>query len=287
MNYDRRYGWRGPIAKISIKNNWFARLNRVRQPVGIRGWRVAVVLYPHELSAELGFTDGSRGTLPFAEMSWARNFVEWGKRGEKISTVGEALKAGDVILVEEVRENLNAEEREPTKYPDGTFSLRQIPAINGAVVAMDPHTGRVLSMVGGFDYAINQYNRVVQARRQPGSAFKPFVYLAALDNGYTPSTMILDAPFVIDQGPGLGKWKPANYTRKFYGPSPHATGGREVAQLDDGSVGARRRNADDCGLCSAIWHYRKHAATVIDGAWVWRDHPAATHVRLRDAGQWR
>ena len=224
MNYDRRYGWRGPIAKISIKNNWFARLNRVRQPVGIRGWRVAVVLYPHELSAELGFTDGSRGTLPFAEMSWARNFVEWGKRGEKISTVGEVLKAGDVILVEEVRENLNAEESEPTKYLDGTFSLRQIPAINGAVVAMDPHTGRVLSMVGGFDYAINQYNRVVQARRQPGSAFKPFVYLAALDNGYTPSTMILDAPFVIDQGPGLGKWKPANYTRKFYGPSPMRLG---------------------------------------------------------------
>ncbi|MED5357637.1 MAG: transglycosylase domain-containing protein, partial [Pseudomonadota bacterium] len=147
INYDRRYGWRGPIANISVKNNWFARLNRVRRPVGIRGWRLAVVLYPHERSAELGFTDGSRGTLPFAEMSWARNFVKWGKRGEKISTVGEALKAGDVILVEEVRENLNTEEGEPTKYPDSMFSLRQIPAINGAVVAMDPHTGRVLSMV--------------------------------------------------------------------------------------------------------------------------------------------
>ena len=96
-------------------------------------------------------------------MSWARNFVEWGKRGEKISTVGEALKAGDVILVEEVRENLNAEEREPTKYPDGTFSLRQIPAINGAVVAMDPHTGRVLSMVGGS--IMRSTNTIVWCKR--------------------------------------------------------------------------------------------------------------------------
>ena len=224
MSYDKRYGWRGPVAKISIKNNWFARLNRIRQPVGVRGWELAVVLHLHDSSAELGFTDGSRGTLPFAEMKWARNFIKWGKRGVKFTKVSDVLNQGDVILVEEVRDNLKAQSDKPHKYIDGTYSLRQIPAVNGAVVAMDPHTGRILSMVGGFDYAINQYNRVVQARRQPGSAFKPFVYLAALDNGYTPSTKILDAPFVIDQGPGLGKWKPANYTRKFYGPSPMRLG---------------------------------------------------------------
>ncbi|MBO89730.1 MAG: penicillin-binding protein [Rickettsiales bacterium] len=224
ISYDKRYGWRGPIAKISIENNWFARLNRIRQPVGVRGWQLAVVLYLHEHSAELGFKDGSRGTLPFTEMKWARKFVKWGKRGKKFSKVGDVLNEGDVILVEEVRGNLKAQDVKQYEDLDGTYSLRQIPAINGAVVAMDPHTGRVLSMVGGFDYAINQFNRVVQAKRQPGSAFKPFVYLAALDNGYTPSTMILDAPFVIDQGPGLGKWKPANYTRKFYGPSPMRLG---------------------------------------------------------------
>jgi penicillin-binding protein 1A len=97
--------------------------------------------------------------------------------------------------------------------------LRQIPDVGGALVAIDPHTGRVLAMSGGWDYAMSEFNRVTQARRQPGSAFKPFVYLAALDNGFTPATLILDAPFVIDQGAGLGKWKPANYTKKFYGPS--------------------------------------------------------------------
>ena len=87
------------------------------------------------------------------------------------------------------------------------------------MVAMDPHTGRVLAMVGGYDYDKSEFNRAVDALRQPGSAFKPFVYLAALDRGFTPSTLILDAPFVIDQGPGLPKWRPANYTKKFYGPS--------------------------------------------------------------------
>ena len=102
---------------------------------------------------------------------------------------------------------------------DSRYTLRQIPEIEGALIAMDPHTGRVLAMVGGYDYDKSQFNRAVQARRQPGSAFKPFVYLAALDKGFTPSTLILDAPFVIDQGPGLPKWRPANYTKKFYGPS--------------------------------------------------------------------
>ena len=103
--------------------------------------------------------------------------------------------------------------------PEDYYGLRQIPEINGALVALDPHTGRVLAMSGGYAPELSQFNRAVQARRQPGSAFKPFVYLAALDEGYTPSTLILDAPFVIDQGPGLPKWRPANYTKKFYGPS--------------------------------------------------------------------
>ncbi|MBI1985574.1 MAG: penicillin-binding protein, partial [Rhodospirillales bacterium] len=99
------------------------------------------------------------------------------------------------------------------------FSLYQIPNVDGALVALDPHTGRVLAMSGGYSFERSQFNRVTQANRQPGSAFKPFVYLAAIEGGYTPSTLILDAPFVIDQGPGLPKWRPANYTNKFYGPS--------------------------------------------------------------------
>ena len=103
--------------------------------------------------------------------------------------------------------------------PVSQYGLQQIPAIQGALIAMDPHTGRVLAMTGGFDYTTSQYNRATQAKRQPGSAFKPFVYAAALDRGFTPSSLVLDAPFVIDQGEGLGKWKPKNSSDKFYGPS--------------------------------------------------------------------
>ncbi|MDP7426450.1 MAG: penicillin-binding transpeptidase domain-containing protein, partial [Rhodospirillales bacterium] len=124
------------------------------------------------------------------------------------------LQVGDVIVVEKIFEN-----KDGKTYPNNTFVLRQLPEIEGAIVALDPHTGRILAMSGGFSYQRSQFNRVIQARRQPGSAFKPFVYLAALDKGFTPSSLILDAPFVIDQGPGLPKWRPANYTKKFYGPS--------------------------------------------------------------------
>ena len=96
-------------------------------------------------------------------------------------------------------------------------NLKQLPKINGAIIVMDPYTGRVFAMSGGFSFRLSEFNRATQAKRQPGSAFKPFVYITALNEGYTPSTLILDAPFVIDQGPGLPKWKPANYAEKFYG----------------------------------------------------------------------
>ena len=118
------------------------------------------------------------------------------------------LAKGDVVPVEGLAD-----------APRGTYALRQLPEIQGAIVAMDPHTGRVHAMVGGYSFEQSEFNRATQAMRQPGSAFKPFVYLAALENGFTPSSLVLDAPFVVDQGPGLGKWKPANYTRRFYGPS--------------------------------------------------------------------
>ena len=113
---------------------------------------------------------------------------------------------------------------EDNSYPNGTYSLRQIPDVGGAIVALDPHTGRVLAITGGFSYELSEFNRATQAMRQPGSSFKPFVYLSALDNGYTPSTIVLDAPFVMDQGPGLPKWKPKNYSGKYYGESTLRTG---------------------------------------------------------------
>ncbi|CAN0448891.1 unnamed protein product, partial [Laminaria digitata] len=123
-----------------------------------------------------------------------------------------------------LREGLVAYDRRHGWRGPDTYRLEQVPDINGSIVAMDPHTGRVLAMTGGLDFAESEFNRATQAWRQPGSAFKPIVYMAGLDNGFTPSTQILDAPFVIDQGAGQGKWKPANYTKKFYGPSPMRLG---------------------------------------------------------------
>ena len=102
--------------------------------------------------------------------------------------------------------------------------IRQIPEVNGAIIAMDPHTGKILALSGGFSFKLSEFNRATQAQRQPGSAFKPIVYAAALENGFTPSTLVLDAPFVMDQGQGLKTWKPENYGKKFYGPSTLRTG---------------------------------------------------------------
>jgi penicillin-binding protein 1A len=218
--YDRRHGWRGPILRLDDAipliqpAHWQAVLAKAEPPPGLAPWSMAVVLGTDLKQAHIGFANGSRGTIPLSELKWARAWMEGQKRGPKIRLPGDVLSRGEVIAVEPV-----IVDGKGKSYPEGSYGLRQIPEINGGIVAMDPHTGRVLAMTGGFSYAHNQFNRVTQAKRQPGSAFKPIVYLAALDSGYTPATLVLDAPFVIDQGPGLPKWRPANYTRKFYGPS--------------------------------------------------------------------
>jgi penicillin-binding protein 1A len=129
------------------------------------------------------------------------------------------LEVGDVVWVEQIGAPENAEGDGEEDEGEPRYALRQSPKVEGAIVAIDPHTGRVLAMTGGFSYARSVFNRATQALRQPGSALKPFIYLAALENGFTPSSILLDAPIVIDQGAGLGKWKPANYSRQFYGPS--------------------------------------------------------------------
>ncbi|MDD9877667.1 MAG: penicillin-binding protein 1A [Magnetovibrio sp.] len=218
--YDRRHGWRGsftrlgPEVRLDRPGDWTRALGRFARPKGLFEWSLAVVLGTDEKFAHVGVEDGVKGRIPLSELTWARPWLEGQKRGPKVKAPIDVLRRGDVVAVERV-----TKDADDKPYPDDFYGLRQIPAINGAIVAIDPHTGRVLAMSGGYSYELNQFNRVTQARRQPGSAFKPFVYLAAMDSGYTPSTLILDAPFVIDQGPGLPKWRPANYTKKFYGPS--------------------------------------------------------------------
>ena len=217
--YDRRHGWRGAFHRMNNSvplegpADWRRALVGLERPKGLYDWSLAVVLGTDKQAAHIGVEDGTKGRIPLQELRWARPWLKV-KRGAKVRHPHDVLQRGEVIAVERVDKD-----SEGTTYPTDVFGLRQIPEINGAIVAMDPHTGRVLAMSGGYSFERNQFNRVTQARRQPGSAFKPFVYLAAMDAGYTPSTLILDAPFVIDQGPGLPKWRPANYTQKFYGPS--------------------------------------------------------------------
>jgi len=217
--YDRRHGWRGPIAQLDGKDAWQNELMQIAVPPGGGDWSMAAVITVTPEQADIGFVDGSTGMIPLAELKWARKWLKGENRGARVKAVGEVVAVGDVVFV-----SPKAEDSEGKPYPDGTYRLEQVPEINGAIVALDPHTGRVLAMTGGLDFAQSEFNRATQAFRQPGSAFKPIVYMAGLDNGFTPSTRILDAPFVIDQGAGQGKWKPANYTKKFYGPSPMRLG---------------------------------------------------------------
>ena len=217
--YDRRHGWRGPLARLSGRGPWQVEVAAVVPPPGLAPWRIAAVLEVGAARVEIGLVDGSRGQIPLAQLKWGRPWRKDQRRGPPLRRPADVLSPGDVVAVEPLAATPDGRSGSP-----GLFALRQIPDVDGALVALDPHTGRVLAMTGGFSFEMSEFNRVTQAMRQPGSAFKPLVYLAALHHGFTPSSIILDAPFVIDQGPGLGKWKPSNYTKRFYGPSPMRIG---------------------------------------------------------------
>lgn len=231
--YDRRHGYRGPLGQIEPGEGWRERLEAFEPPRDINeSWSLAVVLAAGADNARIGYLapvsedeqfDAEtgelietelvfrEGILPLSELEWARETLREGLLGPRVERASQVLSAGDVILVEA----LDSEDAAAN-----TFGLRQIPAVNGGILAMDPHTGRVLAMVGGYSFQQSQFNRATQARRQPGSAFKPFVYAAAMDNGYTPVSMVLDAPFVADSGNEQdGFYRPQNYSERFYGMS--------------------------------------------------------------------
>ena len=216
ISFDRKRGYRGPISKVEIQGDWGLLLTKPRAPADVAPWRIAVVLEVNEQQATVGLQpklmpDGTpetareTGTVPVTLMGWARTYVDGTQLGPKITKATDVLAKGDVIYVAPSSEQ-------------GQWHLVQMPDVEGALVAMDPHTGRVLSLVGGFSYGNSQFNRAVQAMRQPGSSFKPIVYAAALDNGYTPSSVVLDAPIEYKM-PNGDVWKPKNYQNKFYGPS--------------------------------------------------------------------
>ena len=209
--YDRRHGWRGPLARIEVGGNWQARLARLPAPPALAPWLLALVLQVEEGQARIGLLDGSLGSIAISELQWARPWQERQTLGLRVGRAADVLAQGDVVAVERLPGAADG--------PRAAFALRQIPEVNGAIVALDPHTGRVLAMAGGWSFQQSQFNRATQARRQPGSAFKPFVYAAALDRGFTPASLVLDAPFVFDPGYGQEKWRPTNYSNEFYGPS--------------------------------------------------------------------
>ena len=204
VRYDRRHGWRGAKTHIDPSANWRAQLIKLPNQSGIETWKLAAALGADQKAIRIGLTDGSTATIPYDGYKWARRELKDANVGAAPQKPDDVVKPGDVIYVE-------------PEGKAGEYGLRQVPEINGAIVAMDPHTGRVLALSGGFSYPSSQFDRAMQAMRQPGSSFKPFVYAAALDNGYTPVSKVLDAPFVMDMGPGQGLWRPENFEHEFLG----------------------------------------------------------------------
>ena len=197
MNYDKRKGWRGPLTNKKNNKEWFKNLDNYKLEKSIN-WELAIVKKINKFSIEVESKSKEKGVIEYKDISWTKK------------ETNDLLETGDIIFVE--------------KIDNGKFSLKQLPKVNGAIVVMDPYTGRVLAMSGGFSFSQSEFNRASQALRQPGSAFKPFIYALALENNYTPSTLILDAPLVLEQGEDLKLWKPENYGKKFYGLSTLRTG---------------------------------------------------------------
>ena len=197
IQYDKRQGWRGPLLNKKDTNNWNNDLKKYHLEKSI-GWNLAIIKKINKFFVEIETDQKIAGKIEYQDVSWTKKELD------------KLFKVGDVVYVNKIKDNI--------------FSLKQLPKANGGIVVMDPFTGRIIAMSGGFSFKRSEFNRATQASRQPGSAFKPFIYALALENNFTPSTLILDAPIVLDQGEDLKMWKPENYGKKFYGPSTLRTG---------------------------------------------------------------
>ena len=219
ISYDKRKGWRGALTNKKYSKNWNDNLKKFNLENSIN-WELAIIRKLNKFSAEIETEKNINGKIDFKDISWTK------KEFNKLFNVG------DIIYVKKIESK--------------NYSLKQLPLINGGIVVMDPYTGRVLALSGGFSFKKSEFNRATQALRQPGSAFKPFVYALALENNYTPSSIILDAPLVLDQGDGLKMWKPENYGKKFYGPSTLRVGLEKSRNL------MTVRIAQDLGLSKIV-----------------------------------
>jgi penicillin-binding protein 1A len=245
IGYDRRHGWRGPVSRVELSGDWQKALTEVPALHDVTEWRLAAVLgFIGNEAVKIGFADGSEGKIPFAEVRWARKFITNERMGGEIRKLSEVVTPGDVVYVE-------ALPKTPENPNTGAYTLRQVPKVNGGLLAMDPHTGRVLALVGGFSYYGSEFDRAWQAFRQTGSSFKPIVYAVALDQGYTPSSIVLDTPFVASQGQGLPMWRPDNYDENYAGPSTLRQGLEKSRNL------MTVRIAADVGMDKVVEYSRK------------------------------
>ena len=201
--YDRRHGWRGPLINIENKNNWKKYLEKI-QLDNFNNWDLAIVNEVDKNYASITTQSDVVGKIFLKNIAWARSYISADSLGPKIDDVNLVLKKKDIIYV-----NYNNSSK--------SWELKQIPKVNGSVIVLNPWNGNIYSNVGGYSFDLSKFNRTNQANRQPGSAFKPFVYALALENKFKPTTILLDAPFVSKNRGEETKWKPNNYGNKFYG----------------------------------------------------------------------
>lgn len=233
--YDQKHGYRGPLTKIDTTGKWQEELQKFDpRKIYKDTWRKAVVLSLSQGIATIGVENGELGSIDFNSTKWAKKYISIDARGPAPKKISDIFSVGDVILVEKLNSGSEA------------FLLRQIPEVNGALLAMDPHTGRVLAMMGGYVDSPNQFNRATQAMRQPGSTMKTFGYIAAFENGMTPATVIMDEEISLDQGTNLPPYKPSNYSGEFYGPTTLRTG------LEQSRNVTTVRMADQVGLDKVV-----------------------------------
>lgn len=232
--YDRKHGYHGSLGQIDTNDKWQELLEKFEiKKLYKESWSKAVILSTTKDLASIGLESGVLGSIELSSIKWARKFINVDARGPAVKKINDVLNVGDVILVEKTSK-------------DGIYNLRQIPNVNGGFVAMDPHTGRVLAMSGGYIDLPNQFNRAIQAQRQPGSTMKTFGYIAALENGLTPATVIMDEEISLNQGIGLPPYQPMNYSGDFYGLTTLRTG------LEQSRNVTTVRMADQVGLDKVV-----------------------------------
>lgn len=232
--YDQKHGYRGALGKIDVAGKWQEDLQKFDvKKLYKESWHKAAVLSLTNNIATIGIESGAIGSIDFNSMKWAKKYISIDARGPTPKKISDVLTVGDVILVEKTAKN-------------EVFILRQVPEVNGGFIALDPHSGRVLAMSGGYVDAPNQFNRSTQAQRQPGSTMKTFGYIAALENGMTPVSIIMDEEIALNQGFGLPPYKPSNYSGQFYGPTTLRMG------LEQSRNVTTVRMADQVGLDKVV-----------------------------------